>query len=57
MFQVIGKTEGFNVFLETGGDLMVIPPEAVTGKFGSEAGIDVLYLAQLGESTFGCAGV
>jgi hypothetical protein len=36
---------------------MVVSPETVTSKFGSKAGIDILHLAQLGESAFSCAGV
>lgn len=57
MFQIIGETESFYVLLETWRELMVISPEAITSKFGSETSIDVLDLTQLGISTLCCTDV
>lgn len=55
MIEVVGEAQGFYVFLKTGGDLALVPPEAVAFELMLHAGIDILNLTELFSAACGCA--
>ena len=46
VFEVVCETESLDVLLEAGGDLALVPPEAIALEFVLERGIDVLDLTE-----------